>query len=427
MTSEQLSLDLFPRRAAELVSAALGDTRVVVINGARQVGKSTLAEITVGTRNDTLALYLDDEATRTAAEYDPAGFVSHDGLVMIDEIQRMPRLLLPIKREVDRDPRPGRFLLTGSAQLWAMRDIPDILPGRSETIELWPLSQGEIDRQPDGFVDAVFTEAEPVLARSSLRRRDYVERALRGGFPESVRRTDPRRRARFFESYIKDLIVRDIRQVSEIEKLAELRRLVHALAAVTSGILVPNRLSSDLEVPVTTVRRYIDALELVYIVRRIPAWSRNLTARITHKPKLIFIDSGLAGHLMGMTLRQASHPTATIGPLIENFVLGELARQLTWSEEPVFMYHYRDQDRHEVDAVLERASGEVVGIEVKAAETVLAEDFRGLRHLAERLGGERFHAGYVLYAGAEVLRFGPRMRAIPISTLWTTPPPLSPS
>lgn len=421
------SPELFPRRAAALVSAALADTRVVVVNGARQVGKSTLAQLTAGQHGNAQAYYLDEESTRAAATADPIGFLNHHGLLMIDEIQRVPELLLAIKREVDRDQSPGRFLLTGSARLWGLRGIPDTLPGRSETVELWPLAQGEIDGGPDGFVDAVFADddlgADPSvdldLASGALRRDDYVGRALRGGFPEAVRRADPRRRARFFESYISDLIARDIRQIAEIERTSELRRLVQALAANTSGLVVPRRLSNDLDVSASTVARHIEALELVYLVQRIPAWSSNLTTRAVATPKLILVDSGLAGHLTGMTSRRASHPTAPVGPLLENFVLGELARQLTWADEPVALFHYRDRDRNEVDAVLERASGEVVGIEVKAAETVRAEDFRGLRRLADQIG-DRFRAGYVLYAGAEVLPFGPRMRAAPISTLWTT-------
>ncbi len=422
MEPRQLSLELFPRHAAARVSAALADTRVVVLNGARQVGKSTLAQLTVDPRGDAKSYYLDEEPVRAAAAADPTGFLHHEGLLMIDEIQRVPELLLAIKREVDRDQRPGRFLLTGSARLWGLRGIPDTLPGRSETVELWPLAQGEVGGGPDGFVDAVFADGAIDLAPGGLRRNDYVERALRGGFPEAVRRADPRRRARFFESYISDLIARDIRQIAEIERSAELRRLVRALAANMSGLVVPRRLSNDLDVSASTVARHIEALELVYIVHQIPAWSSNLTTRAVATPKIIFVDSGLAGHLTGMTVWRATHPTAPVGPLVENFVLGELARQLSWSEEPVSLFHYRDRDRNEVDAVLERASGEIVGIEAKAAETLRAEDFRGLRRLASQTG-DRFHAGYVLYAGAEVLSFGPRMRAAPISALWTTAPP----
>jgi predicted AAA+ superfamily ATPase len=418
VASRQLTLELFPRHAASLVSAALADTRVVVVNGARQVGKSTLAQLAVDRDGGARAYYLDEEPMRAAAAADPVGFLNHDGLLMIDEIQRVPDLLLAIKRDVDRDPRPGRFLLTGSARLWGLRGIPDTLPGRSETIELWPLAQGEIEGGPDGFVDAVFTHDTVDLIPPGPRRDAYVDRALRGGFPEAVRRTDPRRRARFFESYISDLIARDVRQIVKVEEGSELRRLVQALAANMSGLVVPRRLSNDLDVSASTVARHIEALELVYVVRRIPAWSSNLTTRAVATPKLLFVDSGLAAHLTGMTSRRASHPTAPVGPLLENFVLGELARQLTWADEPVSLFHYRDRDGREVDAVLERASGEIVGIEVKAAETVRAEDFRGLRHFADRVG-DRFHAGYVLYAGAEVLPFGPRMRAAPISALWT--------
>ncbi len=418
------TVELYPRRAAALVREALSDTRVVVVNGARQVGKSTLAQLVAGAAvPDVRAYSLDDAALRAAAEADPTGFVHHDGLLLIDEIQRVPDLLLAIKHEVDRDPRPGRFLLTGSARLLGLRTLPDALPGRSETIELWPLSQGEIDGAPEAFVDAVFQQGNDVeLSPSPLRRADYVARALRGGYPEAVRRVDPRRRGRFFTSYLADIIARDVRQVSEIERTTELKRLIKALAAGMANLVVPSRLGSSLELPVTTIRRHLDALEAVYMISNVPAWSNNLTTRAVAAPKLLLVDSGLSGHLAGMSERRAAHPAAPVGPLIENFVLGEIVRQLTWSVEPAHLFHYRDRDGYEVDAVLEHASGEVVGIEVKAAETVRADDFRGLRRLA-RHAGAQFVAGFVLYAGREPLSFGDRLRAVPISALWTTPIP----
>ncbi|WP_250281157.1 MULTISPECIES: ATP-binding protein [unclassified Frankia] len=411
--------DLYPRHAVDLVEQALIDTRVVVINGARQVGKSTLAQLVASASANTRMYFLDDAAVRDAAGTDPTGFVRHDGLLLIDEIQRVPELLLGIKLAVDRDPRPGQFLLTGSARLLGLRDLPDALPGRSETIELWPLSQGEIHGAPDSFIDTVFNQGPDTPApESTLRRPDYVARALRGGYPEAVRRTDTRRRGRFFDSYLADLIARDIRQVSEITRVTELRRLIGAVAACMAGLVVPQRLSRDLGIPASTVRRHLDALELIYVVRRIPAWSNNLTTRAVATPKTIMTDSGLAGHLTGMSLKRAAHPTAPVGQLLENFVIGELARQLTWAEEPVQLFHYRDRDGNEVDAVLERASGEIVGIEVKASETVRADDFRGLHQLA-RKAGDQFIAGYVMYTGAQPLPFGDRMHALPIETIWT--------
>jgi predicted AAA+ superfamily ATPase len=336
-------------------------------------------------------------------------------------------MVVAIKHAVDVDPRPGQFLLTGSAQLVGLRDIPDLLPGRSETIELSPLSQGEIDQFPDGFVQALFQHGASLqLPPSPLRRDDYLERALRGGYPEAVRRTDTGRRARFFESYITDLINRDVRQLTEIERPADMRRLVSVAAASPSSLANPASIASRLQVPPGTVKRYLDLLDLLFITRRIPAWSSNLVTRAVATPKLVLADSGLAGHLTGMSLRRARHPTAPVGPLIETFVLGELTRQLAYADQPVRLYHYRDyhyrdRDQYEVDAILEAASGAVIACEVKAAETVRSEDFRGIQRLARRLG-DQLLAGIVLYAGGQPLAFGERLRAWPISALWTLGP-----
>ena len=391
-----------------------------MLNGARQTGKSTLARLVADSRPGTEIRYLDDAAVRAAADADPTAFVRHDGLLVIDEVQRVPDLILAIKHMVDLDPRPGQFLLTGSARLFALQQIPDLLPGRSETIELWPLSQGEIERTTNGFIDAVFELGPDLAARPSpLHRSDYIQRALAGGYPEAVRRTDLGRRARFFESTASDLISRDVRQLSDIERPADMRRLLGAIAAQMASLVVPGTLASRLQIPASTLKRYLDLLELLYVVHRVPAWSTNLTTRAVASPKMIVTDSGLAGHLAGITMRRATRPTAPIGPLLENFVLSELARQLSWTIEPIGLYHYRDRDGYEVDAVLEHASGDLVAIEVKAAETVRSEDFRGIQRLARRLGDQML-AGIVLYAGTQPLPFGDRLRALPISTLWTS-------
>ncbi|WP_433515701.1 ATP-binding protein [Nonomuraea sp. CA-143628] len=410
---------LFPRRAEAMALEALSDTRVVVVNGARQVGKSTLASLIAAQADNARQLYLDDPAILAAAEEDPVAFVQHDGLLMIDEIQRTPQLLLPIKHEVDRHPRAGRFLLIGSARLLGLRDLPDALPGRTETIELWPLSQGEIDSAPDGFVDHVFTHgADVAMNPSPLRKPDYVDRALRGGYPEAVRRDPGRRRNRFFDSYITDLVTRDVRQISDIERPAEMRRLLSVIGARMGGLAVVQSIAGDVGLPRVTLSRYLDLLELIFVIKRIPAWSSNLTTRAISTPKLIVTDSGLGGRLIGMSTERARDVTAPIGPLLENFAIGEVARQLTWANESVQLFHYRDRDQIEVDMVLEHASGEVIGLEVKAAETVRGDDFRGLRHLADRLGA-RFRAGFVLYTGEQSLSFGERLRALPMSSLWT--------
>jgi predicted AAA+ superfamily ATPase len=406
-----------PRRATELVAEALGDTRVVIINGARQTGKSTLAELCLRNRPEVVRRYLDDPRTRASADADPVAFLDATGTMLIDEVQRVPELWLAIKHAVDRDPRPGRFLLTGSARLLGLSQLPDALPGRSETIELFPLSQGEIDGEPDGFVDAVFAHGTGLRAKpSELRRRDYLDRAARGGYPEAVRRATPRRRTQFFRSYLDDIMSRDVHQVADIRRGADMRRLVGTLAAQSGGLLNYSRLSSDLALPASTVRDYVELLELIYLIRLIPAWSANATARAVATPKLVFNDVGLAGFLVAGVTNDA-----TTGGLVETFVLGELARQITWSRTVPRLYHYRDRDGYEVDAVLEDNAGRVVAIEVKAAETVRTDDFRSLRVLQRRLGS-RFHAGFVLYCGDQQLPFGENLACLPISALWTTSP-----
>ena len=404
-----------PRRAADLVLEALTDTRVVVVNGARQVGKSTLAEVVLRHHSDGVARFLDDPGTRAAAAADPVSFVRHDGLMLIDEVQRVPDLWLAIKNLVDRDPRPGRFLLTGSARLLGLRSLPDSLPGRSETIELWPLSQGEIDGTTDNFVDAAFAHGADLRAPvTELRRRDYLARAARGGYPEAVRREAPRRRERFFEGYLADLIARDVKQVAEVERVDDMRRLLSLLAAQTAGLLNVNRLASELSITAPTVRSYLRILETIYLIRIVPAWSANSTTRATATPKIIFVDSGLAGSLTAGAVSDAP-----LGGLLESFVLGELARQLTWSRHSLRLYHYRDRDQYEVDALLEDNAGNVVGIEVKASETVRGDDFRGIRLLQRRLG-DRFRAGFVLHCGTDSHSFGEGLTALPVSALWTT-------
>jgi predicted AAA+ superfamily ATPase len=220
---------------------------------------------------------------------------------------------------------------------------------------------------------------------------------------------------------VTDLVTRDVRQISDIERPAEMRRLLSAVAARMGTLAVVQSMANDVSLPRMTLSRYLDLLELVFVIRRIPAWSSNLTTRAISTPKLIVTDSGLGGRLIGLSEERAKDPTAPVGPLLENFAIGEVARQLTWAEEPVQLFHYRDRDKVEVDMVLEHASGSVIGIGVKAAETIRRDDFRGLRHLADRLG-ERFRAGIVLYAGEQQLPFGDRLTALPMAALWTLDP-----
>ena len=328
---------------------------------------------------------LDDPATLRAARDDPAEFVEHDGLMVIDEVQLAPELFRSIKVAVDTDPQPGRFLLTGSAQVLALRQLPDALPGRMEIIELWPFSQGEIDRSPDAFIDAAFARGPDLSRTSALRKRHYLDRIVRGGYPEAVRRS-PRRRAAFFDSYLTNLIERDVKELAVIERRSDLRRLLALLAGRTGSLLVAATLATESGIPRTTLNRYLELLSAVFLIKQIPAWSASQTHRAVGTPKLAFTDTGIASHLLGQDATRLGEPDGASGPMIETFVLMELARQLTWSSERARLHHYRTKDRVEVNAVLETPDGRVIAIEVKAGATVRAEDLAGLRHLAQRLG-----------------------------------------
>jgi uncharacterized protein len=410
-----------PRHAESGVNEALQDTRVVTINGARQVGKSTLVKAVLRGYPGAIERRLDVATERQAAHTDPTRFVRHGDLMAIDEVQRSPELILSIKAVVDDDPRPGQFLLTGSARLLGLRKLPDALVGRMETIELWPFSQGEIDRRRERFIDRVFADdwaqtLTPGNNAGTESRDGYIERCLRGGFPEALLRSEARR-AKFFDNYVDDLIDRDVTQLAEIERRTELRRLLRLLAGSMAQPLSVDRIASEVGLPATTAERYISLLEEVFLLKRVDGWSSAATGRAVRMRKVLFVDSGLAANLSGLTSSKLRRADSLVGPLLENFVLGELARQLTWSTTRASLFHFRTKDRVEVDAVLEAADGRIVAVEVKAAESVHARDFSGIRHLDARLG-DRLQLGLVLYAGTTTASFGERMIAAPIDLLW---------
>lgn len=394
---------------------ALADTRVVLVNGARQAGKSTLVRH-VGAELGADWRTFDRAATRRAATFDETEFVTSDRLIIIDEVQRVPELLLAIKERVDTHRRPGQFLLTGSARILGLRSLPDTLVGRMETIELWPLSQGEIDNTPDAFIDAAFALGPKLRNETAMTRSDYLDRIVRGGFPEAVVRA-PSRRSRFLDGYVADLVNRDVIQLSDIQRGPQMRKLIGLLAAQTSQLLRPGTLAGKLGLSQQTVEHYLWLLEEVFLVKRIPAWSRNLSSRTTRTPKMIMVDSGIAAELTGQTTASLRRRPDAVGPLLESFVISEIARQLSWSSTTADLFHYRTRDQVEVDLVLENRRGEVVAIEVKASATVRGEDFAGLRHLQARLGDDLL-VGIVLYTGDQTLPFGPGLRAMPIAAVW---------
>ncbi|MGO8757955.1 MAG: ATP-binding protein [Terracidiphilus sp.] len=405
---------LHPRFSAGVVGTALKDTPVVLVDGPRQCGKTTLVRDLVAGRREFLTL--DDETVLEAAHSDPAGLVRAPGRFTIDEVQRAPELLRAIKRRVDQDRQAGRFLLTGSANLLTVPKVAESLAGRMEIVNLLPLAQAEIRGRKPGFLEAAF-HGRMVKPGELLLGEDLVETVLTGGYPEMLRRKRPQRRRAWARDYIRAIVERDVRDVAEVEKLDRMPRLLQVLAHYSGQLTNFTQVGGQIGFDDKTARKYVGILEQLFLVRRLEPWFRNELKRLVKTPKLHFLDSGLLAALLGMTAERVAKDRAVFGKLLETFVFSEVLKQISWMGRSCTLYHYRDKDQDEVDLVAEDSAGEVVGIEVKAAATVLAADFKGLRKLAAGCGSA-FRAGVVLYDGETTVPFGNRLFAAPISCLW---------
>ncbi|PSB39462.1 ATP-binding protein [Aphanothece minutissima] len=409
---------LLERRLSPLLQEALTDTPVVLLNGPRQAGKTTLARSL--TASGFQYLSLDDAATLLSAREDPTGFVRNLDRAVIDEVQRAPELLLAIKRAVDHDRRPGRFLLTGSADLRTLPAVADSLAGRMEVLTLLPLAGCELEGGPGRWLEVVFAGEAPRLrgpdpvAGSAAA---LVERVLRGGYPEAVARGTARRREAWLRQYTNALLSRDVRDIASIEKLEQLPRLLRALAQVSGQLTNVNQLAGQVGLDHKTAAKYIGVLEQLFLLRRIQPWWSNRLARIVKAPKIQFLDSGLLASLLGCTSASLERDRTPFGPLLESFVVSELIKLSSWSADDLQVLGYRDKDQKEVDVVIENAAGQVLGVEVKAKATVQRQDFSGLRRLAD-LAGESFLGGVLLYDGCDTLPMGPGLWAVPLATLW---------
>lgn len=358
---------------------------------------------------------MDEAAVLAAAATDPEGFVAErPGPMIVDEVQRTPSLLIAIKRAVDAARTPGRFLLTGSANVLALSKISESLAGRIEILTLWPLSQGEIKEQREGFLEALFRQRLPSVRTEPLE--DLFEVVLRGGYPEARTRRG-RRRDAWFDAYLRTLLSRDIRDLANVEGLSTLPLLLELLGHRAASLVNYAEISRDAGIPQTTLKRYVALFEHSYLLHLLPAWAKNPSKRLVKSPKLHFIDTGLLCRLMGWTRRHLKENRRTLGTLLENFVLTEMLKQSSWATKRFNLFHFRTTAGREVDLVVEHEDRRVAGIEVKAGRTLGESDFRGLKALRD-VAGDRFHRGVVLYGGSERLPFGPRLHALPMSAIW---------
>jgi predicted AAA+ superfamily ATPase len=405
---------MYPRYIERQLKEALSDTRVALISGPRQSGKTTLAQKLA--HDEMPFLTLDDETTLEFARSDPVGFVRGIDRAVIDEVQRAPRVLLAIKRSVDTDKRAGRFLLTGSADLMTLPQVADSLAGRMAIAELFPLSQCELRSARSHFLERVFQGKSPPLGERVLGP-ELVDLVLKGGYPEALERTSWARRQKWFLDYMKAIIERDVRQIAKVDHLRQMPRLIRMLAQHSAQLVNYSSLGAPLGMNHVTTQRYTEIFEKLYIVRTLQPWYTNELKRLVKTPKLHFLDSGLLAALRSLSPERVLSDRKPFGAMLETFVLAELLKLATWSQEHFEFYHFRDRYENEVDIVIENHEGQLVGVEVKAGATVVTNDFSGLRKLADA-SGKRFALGMVLYDHDTVVPFGDRLFAVPLSTLW---------
>lgn len=409
----------FPRYLAPRLREALRDTPAVLIHGPRQSGKTTLARA-VGEPRGYRYVSFDDEAATAAARADPAGFVFDlPAKCILDEVQRVPEIFTSLKLAIDQRRSPGRFILTGSANVLFVPNLADSLAGRMGILRLHPLAQVEIDGTRPRFLDALFRDA----LRTTLTERlgaDLSRRIVDGGYPAALTRQAPARRRAWYRDYVETQIQRDVRDLSRVRSLDALPKLLSLAASQSARLINVADLSTPFELTRQTIHEYVTLLERVFLVERLPAWHTNRLNRLVKRPKLHVADTGVACSLLGIDADGLAADRSLLGQMMETFVLQELRRQASWRPDAIDFFHFRDRDDFEVDIVMEHGHTRVAGVEVKAGATVNEGDLRGLRKLRSAAGA-RFVAGVVLYDGTATISFGDDLFAVPVRKLWESP------
>lgn len=416
-----MSEQLIKRNVEEVVKDTLSDTPVTIIQGARQVGKSTLTSM-VSSNLRCKVVTLDTDTILTAAKENPYEFVSQfpEGLLVIDEIQRCPELLVAIKLSVDNNKSPGRFLITGSANILSLKGNNESLAGRAETIILEPFSVGEVNGVKEDFISKLMNDdsIRSLCSLNPLNRTQYACLIEKGGYPDALKRETKRRKA-YFKNYLSRVLDHDANELSGLAHLDKLQTIYTFLAGNPSQIYVNANVSRLMRIPESSMNSYIKLLKDLCLIHSLPAWGRNYSKRTISRPKIVMSDTGLVCSINNISSDFLSNIENgdDLGPLLETFVINEIIKQRSWSEVDYSIYHYRDFDNREIDIIIELPNGKIIAIEIKATSSFSSKSFTEMKMLRDLLG-ERFYCGLLLYTGTDVQPFGDRLFAAPISVVW---------
>lgn len=423
-----MELDGFvPRRISDLLAEQVQIEPVIALHGPRSVGKSTVlrgfAEAVGASVID-----LDDVEVREAVQGNLAATVRAGAPVCIDEYQRVPDVLDALKARLNREGSlPGTAVITGSTRQDALPATAQALTGRLHSLVIWPLSQGELAGVRENLLEALSGDVDAVVQSvptSATTRSEYVERVCSGGMPLALRRSGAAR-SRWFDDFVRASVERDAVELSRIRERQALADLLGFMAAQTGQLLNVTAAAEKIGVSRPTAESHVRLLEDLFLIVRLSAWGKTLRSRVSVKPKVHVVDSGLAARLLRLAPDRLTgvDPTSLteFGHLLETFAVGELRKQASWLAEPVTLGHWRTSDGAEVDLVVEYDDGRVVAFEVKASERAPGKDFRGLAQLRDLLG-ERFIGGVMLTTGTRSYTYEERLHVMPIDRLWTPVP-----
>jgi uncharacterized protein len=413
-----MDTQLYRRFTEDILLEALQDTPVVLIHGSRQCGKTTLAQL-VGHKLGYHYITFDDNNQLQAAKADPVGFVLNlPEQTILDEIQRTPELFTAIKTSVDKNRKPGRFILTGSANVLLLPQLADSLAGRMEIIHLRPLTQVELTGHKPIFLQQLFkADFGQAINQGSYKRLgdSLAELICQGGYPAAITRSNAKRRNTWYRNYITTIIQRDIQDIASIRNLDILPKLLSLAAGQTARLFNAADLASPFSISRPTIREYLTLLEQIFLVEQLQPWHSNRLSRLIKTPKLHLGDTGLACSLMGVNKQTIWQDKTLLGQLLETFIYQELRKYADWHDEDLKFYHFRNKEKVEIDIIIEQGR-QLAGIEIKASATVTVNDFKGLKKLKDACG-EQFAAGVVFYDGENILPFGEKLFAVPISLL----------